>query len=374
MNDVQVPNQDDMDRLATYFSICMKLASSSFYREDTMCLVYEGRGVEEPAAKLCPAEVLSSTTMSFRKLWANDEATRFHKMSNLLMKYSPNSGAKLIVDGMVKNIKRTLSAWEASPVDGYGVTPDELIRLVINSEQAHAGFGKSRKMPTRDKLQQLKDSISPTRVDYLFESALLRTGMAIYQHGYIVPAAVSYFVSKGAPKPRLHVQSDVAQYLGIDPSNSNVSRETPGYTPSAEDRGASLKRVLKRHKYRALESIIRALYGNGGIDYSELCTNRNFVDVLKALKVDWSIHTDGTQRDEKGEYLHGGAFVGPEPRPGQVGEYSIFRDGSIEFRRDAWKILVELYSDAHYHSQIHPDTEFEKHQRELIQQHYRSWA
>lgn len=374
MDELQIPAQDEINRLASYFSISLKLSRSPFFRQDTMRLEYTGRGGDEPEAVLCDPEILISTVMTFRKLKSNDKATNHVEMNKILKRHSPNNGARIILDGMSNMIKRTLKTWDHEPVQGYGVSPRELLRIVINSEHAHAGYGKSRKQATRPEYERLCNALTKTQVEYLFEMALMRSGMAIYQHSYIVPAAISYFVSIGAPKPNVQVQSEVAQYLGIEPISSNVLRDTPGYTPKSEDRATSLERVLRRRKYGALKGIIQAVYGDLGIDYEELCTHRNLVDWLKARRITWHDCMGEVSQERMKDLVKGRSFVGPDECAKEVGEFGIFRDGSIEFRRSGRKILWELYSDALYCSQIDPIEEREKGERELILQHYHDWV
>ncbi len=371
----QIPNQKEIDKLAMYFQLCIQLSRSPFYRQDSLTLEYQGRGASAPQVHLSGYEVIGSTVMIFRKLWSNDELTRFHRIHDILRKFAPNDGVALILDSMLNDIKSSLKEWELNPVVPYGITPTELIRIVINTEYAHAGMGKSRKQkPTRPAYEELCQRLTPEKVANLFETALLKIGSEIYQHGYTVPAAITYFIKNGSPEPSVILDSSAGYYLNMNSPKSNITRGTPGYSPTKESRSDALERVLKRHRYREVQGIFATLFGENEIPYNAMTRHRNLSELFEEYRIKMVMHEGDIDFDSRRTFLVDHYFSGPDDYPRIKGRYIVLDYKTVLCTNQGWKLLEILYDEAHLKSLVNPESEILSSETELIQQYYQHWV
>lgn len=333
-----MPDQAAIDSVAHYSEAAIELRLSTFLDEDTHQATLTTSGGEF-SAHLADDHVLSNFLFPFRRIWMQKEPSNFARVRNVLVRNAAEGPTQNLLTYCHTEHKRTCSTWFPHPIVPYGLSPQGVVDLMLNTRYAHAGAKQKGKLSRVD-LERYQQSIGAETLEWLFHTTLQSLSLTFISMGDIAVSALDHWARTGLGRPsfKLNIPAPlVGLEIEIKPP-SKITRVTPGWTPEVESDKQRVGRYLRRRRFVNLVRLLELLSIPKDRLFQLICTAKNADDLIELVGVKTE-HFTGWSRveDIQNVIAHGSTFLCMQT--GEKGHLAITIKGVLQTDEHALAIV-----------------------------------
>lgn len=276
-----MPDQAAIDSVAHYSEAAIELRLSTFLDEDTHQATLTTSG-GECSAHLADDHVLTNFLFPFRRIWMQKEPSNFSRVRNVLFQCAADGPTRGLLAYCHTEYKRSCSEWFPQPIVPYGLRPQEVVDLMLNTGYAHSGAKQEGKLSRVD-LEHYQQSIGTEKLEWLFHSTLHSLSLVFMQMGDFALSALDHWARAGLGRPsfELNIPTPLEGLeIEIKPP-SRITRSTPGWTPEVESENQRTSRYVRRSKFRNLACLLDLLPVPEDRLFQLICTAKSTADLIE---------------------------------------------------------------------------------------------
>lgn len=335
---IEKPTQTEIDAVAHFIEAVRELQLSPFFIEEYRSLgisMREGDPKENIKGKFPDPDIFRGVLVPFRRLWNQNEPCHYVKVTNILKRHVADF--RCFLDAVAFNEDRS-NVRHFPWLKDIPLSVSDVIDLWLNTRYHHVGKSTRRGRFTREDFDRFNSAIGPVLFEFYFLSAVQEFGIYFFNISKCAESFLKCYAAQGITQS---FASDAVEF------ESNVQRQTPGYTPEQNAPMQRAWRLRRRHHYDGLNyffSLFECTDQRVAILVLECESFDRFADRLGALLT----HTDDPSRTCLEDCTHFSgcidnyvtAFRNRKCRRGSVAKR---RDGTLIWSGDFVPILRDQY-------------------------------
>jgi hemin uptake protein HemP len=170
------PTQEDVDSLAAFIEAAEELQQEPFFGPDEKLTL--GHNGKNYYYNFGDRFHFRSALVSFRRIWLNDEASNFRRISNIICKFEGDESSALLWLPMIREEHERIEKVRISPSNN--LKNKELVDLWLNAVFAHNNIVQKRKNPKhldRIDFERFANELGYAEFEYSFRMAVRQFGL-----------------------------------------------------------------------------------------------------------------------------------------------------------------------------------------------------
>ncbi len=241
------PSQQEIDAVAHFVEAVRELRRSPFFVEEYRNLgisMRKGDPKEKTKGHFPDPNILRAMLVPFRRLWQQKESCYYLKVANIIKKYIPNFRG--FIDSVLPDDKRSI--FRSYPLfRDIDLSFSDVIDLWLNTRYMHIGRGSRRGRFDRNDFEQFNTEIGPVLFEYYFLATVQEVGICFFNMQQCAESFLRGFSRQGL-SPTFTICTDI--------EDSNVDRNTPGFTPEPDTSAQRVWRLRRRRHYDGFNNFL----------------------------------------------------------------------------------------------------------------------
>jgi hypothetical protein len=243
----ETPTPAEIDAVGHFVEAARELRSSPFFVEEYRSLsisMRQGDPKEKIRGRFPDPNVIRSVLVPFRRLWHQNEPCQYAKVTKILKRYVPDFRGfldSLALDGSHSAVRQM--PW----LKNISLSFTDVIDVWLNTRYHHVGKSTRLGRFTREDFDRFSEGLGPVLFEFYFLSAVQEAGIACFNILQCAESFLRGFAKKGLTP---------SFALDPGPSEANVERRTPGFTPAEDSPQQRVWRLRRRRHYDGINEFL----------------------------------------------------------------------------------------------------------------------